>query len=101
MITSLLKVDAKLETEQREITHRLEFPELDVVDLNVRTMDSCFRDMKKVLLKVGSINFSILISAIIRNICRLILGLKASNSSSRVIKYANLELVSETYLLAL
>ena len=37
-----------LEVEEREITHRLEIPHMDTTDLSVRTMDSCFRSMKRV-----------------------------------------------------
>ena len=39
---------SKSETEEMEITHHLDAPILDVANMRVRTMDDCFRDMRKV-----------------------------------------------------
>ena len=36
------------EVEEQEIDHRLEIPPMETTDLAVRTMDSCFRSMKRV-----------------------------------------------------
>ena len=36
------------ETEEREITHRLEIPHMETAVLSIRTMDSCFHGMKRI-----------------------------------------------------